>query len=296
MSPSDNVPGGWDPYDAPPSVRYARYNAVVGLKLRVEEDERVLWITLARPHRMNAITQQMYNALHMILDELLLDRKVRVVVLSGEGRAFSAGLDFDDVNKTPGPDHSTLFFNQRKYSLISVKLRNIPQPVISLMKGKIVGSGLAYALSADVRFGDPTLQISSGANRMGLGGADIGLGWLLPRLCGWSAASEILLSFRWINAERCLRTGLVSEIVPADKLEDAGRSMARDMLEMSHMGLIVTKSNINLVQDGASLRAAVSSEDTNQIFAGGNPEAAIINQRLRQNVMKGRLNPNASKI
>lgn len=103
------------------------------------------------------------------------------------------------------------------------------------MKGKMVGSGLAYALAADVRFGDPTLSISSGANRMGLGGADIGLGWLLPRLCGWSATSEILLSFRWIEAERLLRTGLISEIVPTDKLEDAGRKMAKDMLELSHM-------------------------------------------------------------
>ncbi len=76
---------------------------------------------------------------------------------------------------------------------------------------------------------------------MGLTGADIGLGWLLPRLCGWSATSEILLSFRWIKADRLLRTGLVSDIVPPEKLEDAGRQMAKDMLEMSHMGLIATK-------------------------------------------------------
>jgi enoyl-CoA hydratase len=181
-----------------------------------------------------------------ILDELLLDRTVRIVVLQGEGKNFSAGLDFDDANRAGPLDHSTIFFNQRKYSLISVKLRNIPQPVISLMKGKMVGSGLAYALSADVRFGDPSLEISSGANRMGLTGADIGLGWLLPRLCGWSATSEILLSFRWIGAERLLRTGLISDIVPADKLEEAGRKMSKDMLEMSHMGLIATKMQINL--------------------------------------------------
>jgi enoyl-CoA hydratase/carnithine racemase len=123
------------------------------------------------------------------------------------------------------------------------------------MKGKAIGSGLAYALAADVRIADPTLEISIGANRMGVGfdrldligffslttsfvhqagGADIGLGYLLPKIAGFSAAAELMLTFRWIKAERCLRVGVVSDIVPADKLVEEGRQLARDMLEMSH--------------------------------------------------------------
>ncbi|KXS14770.1 ClpP/crotonase [Gonapodya prolifera JEL478] len=286
---SSEYPDEWDPLSEPPSKRYAKFNEVEGLKVWVEEDEKVLWIRFNRPHRLNAITQAGYNALHGILDMLLLDRQIRVVVLSGEGKGFSSGLDFDSANKAPGPDHKTLFFNQRKYSLLPLKFRTIPQPVISLMKGKIVGSGLAYALSADVRIADPTLSISSGANRMGLGGTDIALGWLLPRLCGWSATSEILLTFRWLDAERCLRSGLVSTIVPADKLDDEGRKMAKDMLELSHLGLIVTKMNLNAVAEGASMRSAITAEDTAQIFAGSNPEAAVINERLKRNVQKGRV-------
>ncbi|KAJ3334976.1 hypothetical protein HDU93_006905 [Gonapodya sp. JEL0774] len=286
--PSD-FPDEWDPHAESPSKRYAKFNQVEGLKVWVEENEKVLWIRFNRPHRLNAITQSGYNALHAILDLLQLDRQIRVVVLSGEGKAFSSGLDFDSANKTPGPDHKTLFFNQQKYSLIPLKLRNIPQAVISLMKGKMVGSGLAYALAADVRIADPTLSISSGANRMGLGGTDIALGWLLPRLCGWSTTSEILMSFRWINAERCLRTGLVSEIVPSEKLDEEGRRMAKDMLELSHVGLVVTKMNLNAVSEGSSMRSAINSEDMGQIFASSNPEAQQINARLVRNVQKGRL-------
>lgn len=84
------------------------------------------------------------------------------------------GLDFDSAYNSRGntnPDVADALFNQRKLSLVTLKLRQIPQPVISLMKGKAIGSGLAYALAADVRIGDPTLEISIGANRMGAGGS-----------------------------------------------------------------------------------------------------------------------------
>lgn len=100
------------------------------------------------------------------------------------------------------------------------------------------------------------MQISDGANRwvskpafktcdrdsptlfchsMGAGGADIGLSFLLPRLCGYAAASELMLTHRWMNADRCLAVGLVSDIVAPEKLIEEGRQLARDMLEMSHM-------------------------------------------------------------
>lgn len=182
------------------------------------------------------------------------------------------------------------------------------------MKGKAIGSGLAYALAADVRIGDPTLEISIGANRMGAGGADIGLGYLLPRIAGLSAAGELMLTFRWLKADRCLRCGVVSEIVPADKLEEEGLNLARDMLQMSHavgccrgscgfenplltktftnrQGLIVTKSQLNLNADGAPLRAAITSEDTNQIFSLQSAEAKAINDRFRTRVQKDRKAP-----
>ncbi|KAI9028444.1 enoyl-CoA hydratase/isomerase family protein [Hyaloraphidium curvatum] len=276
-----------DPLSAPASERYARFDCD-GLVLNVEEDGRVLWIKLNRPSKVNAITQEMYNTLHNILDELLLDRQIRVVVLAAEGKNFSAGLDFDSVYKGGPVDTADSYFNQRKLSLLTLKLRQIPQPIITLMKGKAIGSGLAYALAGDVRIGDPTLEISVGANRMGAGGADIGLGYLLPRTAGPAAAAELMLTFRWLRAERCLRTGVVSDIVPPEQLEAEGREIARDMLQMSHAGLFVTKSQLNLNADGAPLRAAITSEDSNQIMVLTSREAKEINDRFRTRVQKDR--------
>lgn len=142
-----------DPYAAPPSERYGRY-IVDGLKLQVDENERVLWITFSRPRMVNALTHAIYNGLHAILDELQLDRQIRVVVLASDtdSQHFSAGLDFDSHYGGHDGTIEAEFFNQIKFSRITLKFRNIPQPVIALMKGKAVGSGLAYALASGWRF------------------------------------------------------------------------------------------------------------------------------------------------
>lgn len=179
-------------------------------------------------------------------------------------------------------------YNQIKFSRVTLKLRNIPQPVIALMKGKAVGSGLAYCLAADVRIGDPTVEISVGANRMGSGGADIGLGFLLPRLCGPAVAAELMLTRRWCKAEKCLAIGVVSDIVAPEKLVEEGRKLAEEMLEMSRMGLMVTKAQLNQGAEGIPLRGAITSEDTAQIFSLQTKDAKVINDRFRTRVQKDR--------
>jgi enoyl-CoA hydratase/carnithine racemase len=102
--------------------------------------------------------------------------------------------------------------------------------------------------------------------RVGLGGCDMGAGYLLPRLVGVSNASEFLLSGRFINAERALRMGLVSEIVPLDKLLETGLALAHDMLKAAPMGLRMTKEAINAEIDAPSLEAALAIEDRQQVI------------------------------
>ena len=102
--------------------------------------------------------------------------------------------------------------------------------------------------------------------RIGLGGCDMGAGYLLPRLIGLSNASEFLLTGRFIEAERALRMGLVSEIVPAEKLLDTGLALAEDMLKTAPMGLRLTKEAINAEIDAPSLEAALAIEDRQQVI------------------------------
>ena len=102
--------------------------------------------------------------------------------------------------------------------------------------------------------------------RVGLGGCDMGAGYLLPRLVGLSNASEFLLTGRFIGAERALRMGLVSEIVPEDKLLETGMALAADMLKTAPMGLRMTKETLNAEIDAPSLDAALALEDRQQVI------------------------------
>ena len=102
--------------------------------------------------------------------------------------------------------------------------------------------------------------------KLGLGGCDIGTSYFLPRLVGVSVASELMLTGRFINAERALRVGLVSEVVADDKLEAAVTPYLDEMLTTSPLGLRLTKECLNMSVDVGSLEAAVAMEDRNQIL------------------------------
>jgi enoyl-CoA hydratase len=102
--------------------------------------------------------------------------------------------------------------------------------------------------------------------RIGLSACDIGVSYFLPRLVGVSVASELMLTGRFINAERALRVGLVSEVVPDDKLEEAVQPYLDEMLTTSPLGLRLTKECLNMSVDAGSLEAAIAMEDRNQIL------------------------------
>ena len=145
-------------------------------------------------------------------------------------------------------------------------MRGCPQPIIALLHGAACGGGFSLALASDVRYAAPSVRMNAAYIRVGLGGCDMGAGYLLPRLVGLSNASEFLLTGRFISAERALRMGLVSEIVPEDKLLDAGLALAADMLKTAPMGLRMTKETLNAEIDAPSLDAALAIEDRQQVI------------------------------
>ena len=124
-------------------------------------------------------------------------------------------------------------------------MRGCPQPIIGLLHGAACGAGFSLALACDVRFAAPNARLNAAYLRVGLGGCDMGAGYLLPRLVGLSVASELLMSGRFIHAERAKAVGLVSDIVAADKLLDVALALANDMLAASPMGLRMTKETLN---------------------------------------------------
>jgi enoyl-CoA hydratase/carnithine racemase len=145
-------------------------------------------------------------------------------------------------------------------------MRRCPQPILSLVHGPACGGGFAIALASDIRIAGKSARMNAAFIRLGLSACDIGVSYFLPRLVGTSVASELMLTGRFINAERALRVGLVSEVVDDDKLTEAARPYLDEMLTTSPLGLRLTKECLNMSVDAPSLESAIAMEDRNQIL------------------------------
>jgi enoyl-CoA hydratase/carnithine racemase len=234
--------------------------------IQVEVRGAVHWLSLNRPRALNAITTQMAGELRGYFGGLYDDRSCRIVVMRGLGRAFCAGLD---IKERGGGDQEEAPFGggfgfQGFLADVYVKMRRCPQPILALVHGPACGGGFAFALAADIRLGGESLRMNAAFIRLGLSACDMGVSYFLPRLVGLSVASELMLTGRFIHAQRALATGLVSEIVPDDELETAAKPYIDEMLSTSPMGLRLTKEGLNLAVDAPGLEAAMAIENRNQ--------------------------------
>jgi enoyl-CoA hydratase len=233
--------------------------------IQVRKEGAVDWVTLHRPESLNALNKRMVDELLDYFGALYWDKSVRVVVMRGAGRAYCAGLDLKERDSSPRSPQNGLT-SQRRISEIVMRMRRCPQPIISLVHGPACGGGFAFALASDIRIAGASARMNAAFIRIGLSACDIGVSYFLPRLVGVSVASELMLTGRFINAERALRVGLVSEVVPDDKMEEAVRPYLDEMLTTSPLGLRMTKECLNMSVDAGSLEAAVAMEDRNQIL------------------------------
>jgi len=179
-------------------------------------------LTLNRPERLNTITSELAEALHGALREVGADRSCRAVVLTGAGRAFSAGLDLAGYGAAPGNDGSDQprdrLANQQHMSTLILALRMLPQPVIAAVDGPAAGFGLALALGSDIRYASRDAVFRAAFINIGVSNCDMGTSWLLPRLIGASRSHELMLTGRRVGADEALQIGLVADVVDGDRL------------------------------------------------------------------------------
>ncbi|MBA2933787.1 enoyl-CoA hydratase/isomerase family protein [Sphingomonas sp. CGMCC 1.13654] len=254
--------------------------------LLVERRDAIDILTLNRPDSLNALSQKMVIELADYVSGLKQRTDVRVVVLRGAGRAFCAGLDIKEARI---PTNETRL--QRGWRVqvalgdVLKAMRSLPQPFVALGHGSACGGGFSLMLASDVRIGAPTLRMNAAYIKIGLGGADIGSSYFLPRLVGASLAAELLLTGRFIHAERALSLGLVSDVVEEDALLDAGLSMAAEMVANAPMGLALTKQALNMNIDAPSIDHAFAIEDRQQVMLSESEDhreamTAFIEKRL----------------
>jgi enoyl-CoA hydratase len=237
--------------------------------LELRQEGEVVWATMNRPERLNALSRPLVTALREFFVDLYWRRDVRVVVLQGAGNAFCAGLDLKERGDNSGAERSigAGLTRQREISEIVMAMRRCPQPIVACVNGAAAGGGFALALASDVRIATPTLKMNAAFIRIGLSACDIGVSYFLPRMVGSSVAAEYMLTGRFITAERAYQLGLVSKIVEPGQLEAEARSFVEDMLHATPLGLRLTKEALNHAIDANGLEAAIAMEDRNQILA-----------------------------
>lgn len=261
-------------------------------ELLIEAHDGVEIVTLNRPKALNALSAGLVEALSDYFEGLCIRHEVRVVVLRGAGRAFCAGVDLKGwemaANATP-----TLHFLdvQTRIGNIYRRMRRCPQPIIACAQGAACGGGLSLLLASDVRIAAPSLRVNAAYIKIGLGGADMASSYLLPRLVGRSLASELLLTGRFMEAERALNSGFVSAIVEEADLLASAMALADEMLAASPHGLRLTKQAIEINTDAQSMEAAMAIEDRQQALLSVTldaEEARAAFHEKRQPVYRGR--------
>ncbi len=247
--------------------------------ITVEHRDGVDWLTLNRPEALNAINTQMVTDLRHYFAGMMENTSTRVIVMKGAGRAFCAGLDIKQAGAEGMVDSSGHrpvgqgWGFQGYLAEVYILMRRCPQPIISLVQGPACGGGFAFVLASDIRIAGESVRMNAAFIRIGLSACDMGTSYFLPRLVGTSLASELMLTGRFITAQRALATGLVSAVVPDEELAGAAQGYLDEMLTTSPMGLRLTKEGLNMAIDAGSLEAAMAIENRNQILCSQTEDA-----------------------
>lgn len=229
-------------------------------------------ITLNRPSKLNAMTVELVAGLHAALDEVAADHDCRVVVLTGAGRGFCAGLDlggygtvdgFEELGRIPQG-----FAVQQQIAALIPHMRRTPQPIIAAVNGPAAGGGFALVLGSDVRIAAKSAKFNAAFVRIGLSACDIGTSWILPRLVGAGRAHELMLTGRIFDAEEAARIGLVLETVPDDSLTDRVLEEAELIVRNAPMGIRMTKEVMWSALEIPGQQAAIDLENRTQIMLG----------------------------
>jgi enoyl-CoA hydratase/carnithine racemase len=229
--------------------------------------EGILVVALNRPEKLNALTFEMFDELRRLCRETAADDSVRVLVLTGEGRGFCAGLDLAAAATLPGMTADEFLSGQEGWAGAIAAFRHLPKPVIAAVNGPAAGAGFALALAADIRLAASSAKFNAAFVRIGLSGGDVGVSWMLPRIVGLGRAAEIMLTGRLLDATYAERIGLVNDVHPDEELRDRALDLAGEIVANSPFGMRLTKQVLQTNVDAPSLEAALELENRNQLLA-----------------------------
>lgn len=220
----------------------------------VEKKDYIGTVTFNRPERMNTISGKMLEQFSEALIDLNADRDIRVIIITGAGRAFCAGLDLKDQRDGKGFDGGSDGGGVGQ-ATATIDLRDAPptvlhkvdKPTICALNGGAAGYGMDLALGCDIRIAADTAKMSAAFTKRGVI-PESGGTWLLPRIVGWSLASEIMFTGRKLSAKDCLEYGIVNRVVPADELMTAAWDLASEIAANAPLAVQATKRMMRMAQ------------------------------------------------
>lgn len=240
----------------------------------IQAHEGVGLIRFNRPEKMNAIGALTRQQLAEAIKQAERDDAVRVVVLTGSGRAFCSGADVTEMAQGAGmrtpEDVGNVLRNE--YMPMLTRLRTMPKPVIAALNGPAVGIGASYALACDIRIGTPESYLLEAFVNIGLA-PDGGVSWLLPRLAGTGIAYEMFFTGKPLSAADAHRLGVINRIVPADRLEEEVRDLAAQLAAQPRGALAGAKRAVTHALE-STFEQALEFESYLQEAQAASPEFA----------------------
>ena len=192
-----------------------------------EKGDSIATITLNRPERLNAISLDMLSSLSATLRDADADSSIRVILLTGAGRGFCAGLDLRDLLGGE-EDQTPLGIRFDLANSPPMVLHTTDKPVICALNGPAAGYGFDLAMGCDIRVASDQARLGAVFTRRGII-PESGGGWLLPRLVGWAKAAELIFRGRIIDAQEALALGLVNTVVPQERLAEEAHAWASEI-------------------------------------------------------------------
>ncbi len=235
-------------------------------------------ITLNRPDKLNAVNMKLADELPAALSEASQDDSVRVVVITGAGRGFCAGLELSPENVAAMRDVRSKSRHERLDDLHWVgrwvlAVTGCDKPVIAAINGPVVGAGCGLALACDLRVMSEAAVLSTGYTRIGLC-PDAGVSYFLPRLVGWSRASELILTARDVKPAEAEQIGLVSRVLPVEQFVAgvaelaaqlaAGPPLAQTLSKRLLLASLDSELTDQLRREISSIFHCLASEDTKE--------------------------------
>jgi len=220
----------------------------------------VLLITINRPDVLNATNNRLHWELSRVWRDVDDDAETNVVVVTGKGRAFSAGGDLDMIDRMKG-NHPNISQAMREAGDIVYSMIDCSKPIISAINGVAVGAGLAVAFMADISIASENMRITDGHLRLGVAAGDHAV-IIWPLLCGMAKAKYYLMTADFIDGKEAERIGLVSLCVPADQLMDKAFEVARKLARGPQQAARFTKRALNnwLKMFGPAFDASLAME------------------------------------